>query len=266
MRSLFIALSLSLAACAVDSSDSETSEDNLTQAGFSYTCVAPEANLLEKTRLTFDVTADHMRFNGVHGSNYGVRDRAYRPLHGAPRIKYSQFGWGDDCTFKIIADDSILRGAANPLVRAQCGRDSDFTQEVYQCSAPKPMRMRIPAPPPSSRPEPTPVSVPASARSWSCTSSNPLSFDAHVTMQTNGDAMKLTQKDSGFVHDGIRDRDFRSTSGTTIGFEDFETGEDCVMTAVVDSKVLVPTNKSATLKIRCKGDTIETTSYSCTTP
>jgi hypothetical protein len=269
MRLLSVALVLSLTACTLDPSDLETNEDNLTQAGFSYTCVAPEANLLEKTRLTLDVTADHMRFNGVRGANYGARDRAYRASRGGQavaRIKYYDFEWGDDCTFKIIADESILRGAAKPSVRAQCGRDSQFTQEVYQCSNPKPMRMRVPkqAPAPPSQPSnPTP---PVGTRAWSCTSSNAFSFDAHVIMQTDGASMRIAQREAGFVHDGIRDREFRSTSGTTMGFEDFETGEDCVMTAVVDSKVLVATHKSAALKLRCKGDTIETTTYACTSP
>lgn len=246
--------------CAAASAPTETSEDDLRKKAFGYTCTTSDARVLEDAaRIEIAVADGVFRFTDGFGPNLGARDRSYRAPKGTSRARYDGFEYGGDCALRLVVDASALTGGATPVLRVQCEGD-DFTQDVYQCSGPRPARIEVPPPAPPA-PPPAPPSPPLGARRWSCAAQGALVLTDRLTLQVDAAGMRLVADD--LTYEGTRDDGYRSRSGAYVAYDDFGYGGDCSMSAVVEEKILQSSASSATLKVRCKGDDFAQDSYAC---
>ncbi len=261
MRPWILLVIPSLVACSASRPDAiEDDAAELRISAFAYTCQSRTGNVMGEAQRTLEVKVSqgHLAFVGEHGPNRGTRDASYRAPSGTARARYTGFGWGDDCYFKLVVDEAALRGASEAQLRAQCSNDDEFRQDVYTCTSPRRTRLDIPEPPPP--PPPAPEHR-ANATKWRCTTTDgPI---VHSELDVILDEGLITLDEGDLDYTGVRDTSYRSRSGRFIGFEDFEWGGDCTLSAAAETKMLEPDATTGSLKVRCKGDIQETDVFQC---
>jgi hypothetical protein len=253
-------VSVGLVACAAPEGDTVAAEDDdlNKQAAYEYTCNNDSPTVLEKKSFKLTVADGHMRFDDAYGENTGARDRSYKSPKNTSRARYTGFGWGDDCDFKMVVDAAAFSGKSSIELRAQCASDDEFRQDVFSCKSPKKTRLSIKPPTPIT---PPPITGPAAnTKKWSCSATGDDSFASTLGLQVTADAIRISGE---FDWEGSRDKSYKSRSGANMGFDNFDYGGDCELTAVVEAKILEANATSASLKVRCRADDFQQYAYSC---
>lgn len=253
-------LAVGLVGCAAPPEDAAAAEDEdlSKQTAYEYSCSNGSPTVLETKAFKLTVADGHMRFDDTHGENTGKRDRSYKTPKNTSRARYTGFDWGDDCDFKMVVDTSAMTGKAKIELRAQCSRDDEFRQDVFSCVSPKKTRLNIRPPAPIT---PPPATGPAAnTKKWACTATGDDSFAPTLGLQVTGEAIRIMGE---FDWEGTRDETYKSRSGANIGYDNFDYGGDCELTAVVESKILEANTTQATLKVRCRADDFQQYAYAC---
>jgi hypothetical protein len=250
------------AACSgpTPSTEEGTTSDALRMKAFEYECSSPGATILSPSlRVAFADGA--LRLTDDDGPNFGTRDRQYRAPKGTSRARYDGLEFGGDCELRLVVDTLALTGGAKPALRVQCSTDDSFEQDVYACKNPRAVTENTPAPAPKPPPHPGPS---PDARTFTCTGSSSAMLGRSLEMTIDAKAIKLQSDGEDFAREGTRNPAFKAKNGARrIQYKNFEHGDDCELTTVLDETALEPATKTIELDVRCAGDDFQQDRYRC---